>query len=82
MSDLGTVNISVDKIFSPFIKGTQKPSRILQGMADGIRKDGWDKSRQVGVIEHASGMYQVKTSLLWFRAGLLADLKTIPCVIY
>ena len=51
-------------------------------MASEIKADGWPKGNELGVKDLGDGTYEVHASYSWFRAGLLAGLQEIPCVIY
>jgi hypothetical protein len=82
---MSTENLKITIIQTSEIKlpstASEAPESELNKMAGEIIKDGWPKGKELGVKELKEG-YEVHASHSWYRAGLIAGLTEIPCVIY
>lgn len=57
------------------------PSPLLVAKAHERRLQGWPDAHALAVRRTPQG-YQVHTSYAWYKAGLLAGVTSIPCLIY
>lgn len=57
------------------------PTDVLNKMTEEIKLYGWPKGKELGIRQLNDG-YEVHASFAWYKAAELAEIPSIPCVIY
>ena len=74
--------IEIGKIKLPqSVESKEYLNDVIEKMADEIKLNGWPKGKELGVKE-ADNDYEVHASFAWFKAGQMANIEKIPCIIY